>query len=301
MRRILPLLAALALVGTVQAGMARAGTSDAGTPDKDKVADGAYLIRAGGCVACHTAPGGQPLAGGRAMETPFGIFYTPNITPDPETGIGRWSDADFLQALQHGISPKGEHYYPVFPFASYTRAAPADLLAIKAYLMAQPPVVAPNKPHEIGFPFSIRALQAGWKLLFFRPGLFRPRDSAPPEINRGAYLVQALGHCGECHTPRNPAGGSLIGLALAGNSDGPDGEYVPNITPDGETGIGGWSVDDVAELLATGTKPDFDNVQGSMQDVVEDGTAHLTDADRRAIAAYLLTLPPVRHGKARGN
>ncbi|TDP46005.1 c-type cytochrome [Zavarzinia compransoris] len=267
----------------------------------DAVARGAYLVHAAGCIACHTAPGGQPLAGGRAMATPFGTFHTPNITPDPETGIGRWSDADFLQALQHGLSPAGEHYYPVFPFTSYTKAAPADLLAIKAYLFAQAPVVAANKPHEIGFPFSVRLLQAGWKALFFRPGEFRPRAGAAPEVNRGAYLVQALGHCGECHTPRNPAGGLLIGLALAGTSDGPDGEAVPNITPDRETGIGGWSVDDIAELLASGTKPDFDNVQGSMGEVVEEGTAHLTAADRAAIGAYLLSLPPVRHGKPRGN
>lgn len=269
--------------------------------DEGAVARGAYLVRAGGCVACHTAPGGAEFAGGRAMKTPFGTFYPPNITADAETGIGRWSDADFLRALQNGVSPAGEHYFPVFPFTSYTKAAPADLLAIKAYLFSLPPVVAPRKSHDIGFPFSIRALQAGWKLLFFRPGEFRPRAGASPAVNRGAYLVQALGHCGECHTPRNPAGGLLIGLALAGTRDGPDGESVPNITPDRETGLGGWSGAEIAELLASGTKPDFDNVQGSMAEVVDDGTSHLTEADRSAIAAYLLSLPPIRHGKSRGN
>ena len=288
-----PILALAALMLGLGLGPARA--------DDEVVARGAYLVRAGGCVACHTVPRGAAFAGGRAMKTPFGTFYTPNITADLDTGIGRWSDADFLRALQDGISPAGEHYFPVFPFTSYTRAAPADLLAIKAYLFSLPPVVAPRKSHDIGFPFSIRALQAGWKLLFFRPGAFRPRASASPEINRGAYLVQALGHCGECHTPRNPAGGALIGLALAGTSDGPDGERVPNITPDAETGLGGWSRDEIVELLASGTKPDFDNVQGSMAEVVDDGTSHLTAGDRSAIAAYLLSLAPIRHGKSRAN
>lgn len=289
--RLLPAVAVLAL--GLAAGSARA--------DDDAVARGAYLVRAGGCVACHTAPGGAEFAGGRAMKTPFGTFHTPNITADAETGIGRWSDADFLRALQDGVSPAGEHYFPVFPYTSYTKAAPADLLAIKAYLFSLPPVVAPRKSHDIGFPFSIRALQAGWKLLFFRPGEFRPRAGASPAVNRGAYLVQALGHCGECHTPRNPAGGLLIGLALAGTRDGPDGESVPNITPDRETGLGGWSGGEIAELLASGTKPDFDNVQGSMAEVVDEGTSHLTEADRSAIAAYLLSQPPIRHGKSRDN
>ncbi|MCF4166642.1 cytochrome c [Zavarzinia compransoris] len=277
-------------------GNAIAEDADAVAPDM--IARGAYLVRAGGCIACHTAPGGETLAGGRAMETPFGTFHTPNITPDAATGIGAWSDADFLRALQEGVSPTGEHYYPVFPYTSYTKARAEDLLAIKAYLFSLPPVAAPAKPHEIGFPFSIRALQAGWKLLFFRPGEFRPRASMPDAINRGAYLVQALGHCGECHTPRNPAGGALIGLSLAGTRDGPDGEMVPNITPDTETGIGNWSVDEIAELLSSGMKPDFDNIQGSMAEVVDDGTGHLTDEDRTAIAAYLLSQAPVRHGPA---
>lgn len=289
--RLRVLALAAALLGL--AGPARA--------DDEAVARGAYLVRAGGCVACHTVKDGQPFAGGRAMATPFGTFFTPNITADAETGIGRWSDADFLRALKQGLSPAGEHYYPVFPYTSYTRASDADLLAIKAYLFSLPAVAAPRRAHDIAFPFSVRALQAGWKLLFFRPGDFRPRVGASPAYNRGAYLVQALGHCGECHTPRNPAGGTLIGLALAGTPNGPDGEVVPNITPDAQTGIGGWSVAEVAELLASGTTPEFDNVQGSMAEVVEDGTSRLTDGDRDAIATYLLSLPPIRHGKSRGN
>lgn len=288
------IVAAAALAAAFVGGVARAESADA-------VARGAYLVHAGGCIACHTAPGGAQFAGGRAMKTPFGTFYTPNITADVETGIGAWSDADFLRALREGVSPRGEHYYPVFPFTSYTRATAEDLLAIKTYLFSLPPIANPRKDHDIGFPFSIRALQAGWKLLFFRPGEFQPRASVSAQVNRGAYLVQALGHCGECHTPRNPAGGALVGLAFAGTLDGPDGEVVPNITPDPVTGIGAWSVDEIAELLSTGTKPDFDNVQGSMAEVVDDGTGHLSDEDRAAMAAYLASLAPVRHGKPRGN
>ena len=270
--------------------------------DEAAVARGAYLVRAGGCVACHTTPkGGQPFAGGRAMATPFGTFYTPNITPDPDTGIGNWSDADFLRALRDGVSPAGEHYFPVFPYTSYTQMTQADALAIKAYLFSLPPVIAPRKAHAVGFPFSWRMLQTGWKLMFFRDGAFKPRPGRDQMVNRGAYLVRGLGHCGECHTPRSPLGGALIGLALAGTKDGPDGEKVPNITPDRETGIGKWSAAEIAELLKSGTKPDFDNVQGSMAEVVDDGTSHLTDEDRLAIATYLLSLPPVRHGNPVSN
>jgi mono/diheme cytochrome c family protein len=291
-RIILALWAAAVLIATGQPAAA----------DETEVARGAYLVRAGGCMACHTVPkGGQPFAGGRAMATPFGTFYTPNITPDPDTGIGKWSDADFLRALREGVSPAGEHYFPVFPYTSYTRMTRADALAIKAYLFSLTPVVAPHKAHEVAFPFSWRALQAGWKQLFFRPGEFRPRPSRDERVNRGAYLVRALGHCGECHTPRSPLGGALIGLDLAGTRDGPDGEKVPNITPDRDTGVGTWSAEEIAEVLASGTLPDFDNVQGSMAEVVDDGTSHLTDEDRLAIATYLLSLPPVRHGNPVSN
>lgn len=268
----------------------------------DAVSRGAYLVRAAGCVACHTAPdGGQPLAGGHALATPFGTFFTPNITPDRDTGIGKWSDDDFVEAVREGISPEGEHYFPAFPYTSYTLMTRDDALAIKAYLFAQPAVSAPNKPHELAFPFSLRTLQGVWKLAFFRSGEFTPRASQDALYNRGAYLVRALGHCGECHTPRNPMGGLMIGLENAGTAGGPDGGKVPNITPDTETGIGSWSVDDVVELLSSGTMPDFDNVQGSMAEVVEEGTAHLTEEDRLAIATYLLSQPPVRHGEPVGN
>ncbi len=285
-RRTAALAVALAVLAVARPGDGRAD---------GRIAAGAYLAAAAGCAGCHTAKDGAPYAGGRALPTPFGTFYSPNITADPETGIGRWSDGDFLNALWHGRDPDGNYLFPVFPYPSYTRISEADALAIKAYLASLPPVAQANKPHDLSLPFSLRPLQAGWRGLFFRDRRFRPRDGATAEIMRGAYLVTALGHCGECHTPRNALGGTMVGLALAGTTDGPEGEKVPNITPDKETGIGSWTEDELVELLASGTKPDFDNIQGSMAEVVERGTSQLSDADRHAIARYLLSLQPIHH------
>lgn len=280
----------------VRAGLLAVGlTASAAARAPDDAAAGAYLAAAAGCAGCHTAKGGTPFAGGRPLPTPFGTFYAPNITGDPVHGIGGWSDEDFLNALWHGEDPAGCQLFPVFPYTSYTQMSEADALAIKAYLLSQPVVSQAERPHDLVFPFGLRPLQALWKLMFFRDGPFRPRTAASPEINRGAYLVRALGHCSECHTPRNAFGGTMVGLALAGTTDGPEGEKVPNITPDKETGIGSWTEDELVEFLASGTKPDFDNVQGSMAEVVERGTSQLSDADRHAIARYLLTLQPIHH------
>jgi mono/diheme cytochrome c family protein len=254
---------------------------------QDSLARGEYLVRAGGCFSCHSAPGGAPLAGGRALATPFGTFYSPNITPDRETGIGRWSDADFVRALRKGVSPSGANYFPVFPYPSFTGISVEDAAAIKAYLFSLPAVRAPNRPHDVSFPFSWRFLQSGWKLLFFRKGPFHPDPRRDQAMNRGAYLVTALGHCGECHTPRNVFGAMRPSLWLAGTPNGPDDESVPNITPDRQTGIGDWSDRDIVALLATGTTPDQTAVTGAMKEVVADDTKYLTDQDRKAIAAYL--------------
>jgi len=174
--------------------------------EEDAIEHGEYLVRAGGCISCHTATGGQPFAGGRALATPFGTFYSPNITPDPETGIGRWTDAQFLRALREGVRPDGANYFPVFPYPSFTGISDGDALAIKAYLFSRPPVHQENKPHDVGWPFSWRPLQTGWKFLFFAPGPFQPSSEHGAAYNRGAYLVTALSHCGECHTPRNMFG-----------------------------------------------------------------------------------------------
>ncbi|HVB15793.1 MAG TPA: cytochrome c, partial [Stellaceae bacterium] len=257
----------------------------AGAVEPDLVARGAYLANAADCVACHTdaAHGGKPYAGGRALATPFGTFYAPNITPDRETGIGRWSEAQFLRALRDGVRPDGRNLFPVFPYPSFSKITDADAQALYAYLFSRPPVRQPNRPHELSFPVSWRFLQSGWKLLFFAPGPFRPVPGRSPEYNRGAYLVTALAHCGECHTPRNWLGAMETGRFLAGTSAGPDGKAVPNITPDHKTGIGDWSEGDIVTVLATGQTPDFDYVGGAMAEVVK-STARLSEADRRAIA-----------------
>ena len=264
---------------------------------EDQIARGAYLVRAAGCTSCHTdvKNNGPPMAGGRALKTPFGVFYSPNVTPDPETGIGAWSDEEFLRALHEGVGPDGAHYFPVFPFTTYTRMTTADGLAIKAYLLSLPPVRRANRRHEVSPPFGWRFLQSIWKLLFFDEDRFAPDSSRSAEWNRGAYLVTALGHCGECHTPRNMFGALQDGGALAGNNQGPEGQLVANITPDRETGIGRWSEADIVHLLKTGRKPNFDDVQGLMEEVIEDGLKHLNDDDLRAIAVYLKALPPIQN------
>jgi mono/diheme cytochrome c family protein len=262
---------------------------------QDAVTRGEYLVHAGGCLSCHTAPGGTAFAGGRALATPFGTFYSPNITPDLDTGIGRWTDAQFLRALRAGVRPDGANYFPVFPFPSFTNITDADALAIKAYLFSLPPVRQTDRPHDVAFPFSWRFLQFGWKTLFFREGPFRVDPSHDAAYNRGAYLVTALAHCGECHTPRNLFGAVKPAAALSGTPDGPDGQAVPNITPDPATGIGQWQEQDIVTLLATGRTPEESTVKGAMRETVQDGLKFLTDADRQAIAHFLLAQKPIMH------
>ena len=284
-RLLPPLIVLLGAVGSTPAAA-----------QSDQVARGEYLTRAGGCFSCHTVPGGAEMAGGRALATPFGTFYTPNITPDRETGIGNWTDDQFLRALRQGVRPDGANYFPVFPYASFTGITDEDALAIKAYLFSRPPVHQSNRRHDVAFPFSWRFLQTGWKLLFFTQGPFRAAPQQDGTVNRGAYLVTSLAHCGECHTPRNPLGGLRSSRALSGTKDGPDGKPVPNITPDGATGIGKWDRSDIATVLKTGLTPEESKVKGAMREAVEDGLKYLTDSDRDAIAAYLLSRPPIRGG-----
>ncbi len=261
----------------------------------DQVARGEYLFRAGGCLGCHTAPGGAALAGGRALVTPMGTFYGPNITSDPEHGIGRWTDEEFVRALHRGVGRGGEQLYPVFPYPSFTKITDADAKAIKAYIFTLPPSSQPSKPHDVPFPFNIRLLLIGWKWLNFSPGVFKPDEAKTPEWNRGAYLVEALAHCGECHTPRNLMGGIERSRALSGTAKGPDMKPAPNITPDPETGIGKWNQNDLAYFLESGIDPDGDVTGSVMDEVIQNTTSKLTSDDRRAIAAYVLSLPPVVH------
>lgn len=265
------------------------GAADPVTPQ------GEYLFHAAGCASCHTDTEnkGAPLAGGRALHTVFGTFYTTNITPDPDTGIGRWNEADFVRALRDGIGPQDEHYYPAFPYTSYTQLTDADMRALWGYLRGQKPVRQANKPHELAWHLRSRTALTAWKKLFFRPGAHQPQPDKTPAWNRGAYLVNAVTHCGECHTPRHPLGGFKQALHLAGNPDGVDKATVPNITPDRKTGIGKWTENDIVDYLETGATPDGDYAGDSMAEVIDNSTSRLTPDDRRAIATYLKSLPAI--------
>jgi mono/diheme cytochrome c family protein len=278
----------------VLAWAAPAGAQQASDPAA--VERGAYVFNAAGGCSCHTdvENQGQHLAGGRALATPFGTFYAPNITPDPATGIGSWSDVDFVRAMREGEAPDGSPYYPAFPYPAFTGMTDADLLDLKAYLFAQPAVANANREHELDAPFGWRFLMRGWRMLYFTPGPFVPDPVRSEALNRGAYLVEAMGHCGECHTPRGALGGLDHDLWLAGAADGAEGDATPNITPDAETGIGSWSDDAVRSVLSTGMLPDGDFVGGAMAEAVE-GFRHLTPADLDAIVAYLRAVPPVHN------
>lgn len=283
MRRLLAAAFAFATMGTLDA-----------RADQAQIDRGAYIFAAADCGACHTnvKQKGPLLAGGRPLKTPFGTFFSPNITPDPETGIGRWSDADFIRALRDGVSPDDDHYFPVFPYPSFTRMTDQDMLDLKAYIFSLPAVSQANREHEVDFPYGWRFTVWFWKQLNFTSGAFVPDPAQSAEWNRGAYLAEALAHCGECHTPRGSLGGLDTSLAYSGTTDGPEGEKVPNITPDPETGTGTWSAKDLIRVLRSGQLPDGDYV-GSVMGEVVDGTSKLTDADRQAIAVYVLSLPPI--------
>ena len=240
---------------------------------------------------------GQFLAGGRALATPFGTFFTPNITPDPETGIGGWSTGEFVRAVADGISPDGHAYFPAFPYPSYARMTEQDLVDLKAYLDGVAPVA--NRSGTTTSPSrsaSARCSTAG-ACCSSTTAAFAPDPAQPESWNRGAYIVNGPGHCGECHTPRNALGAREHDRFLAGTRDGPDGKPVPNITP-GEDGIGDWSKGDIAFALQTGLLPDGDALGGAMAEVVDDATSHLTADDRNAIAEYLLSLPPLESAPA---
>jgi mono/diheme cytochrome c family protein len=282
-------LAAALVVGSALTSVASA------QGDAAAIQRGEYLFNAGGCLGCHTDTknNGKKLAGGRALGTPFGTFYSPNITADRQTGIGGWSEADFIRALREGVRPDGAYYFPVFPYTSFTGMSDQDIKDLRAYILSLPAVAQANKPHDVGFPFSWRFLQMGWRMLNFTEGPFKPEAAKSADINRGAYLVQALAHCGECHTPRNFMGGLKSSMAYAGTPDGPEGERVPNITPHPDTGIGKWSAADIQDLLNSGMTPEGDFVGGSMGEVVRNTTGKLNEADLKAIVAYIRSVKPI--------
>ncbi len=260
---------------------------------------GALVFYASGCSSCHSAPKASGaallvLSGGREFPSPFGTFYAPNISSDVIAGIGDWSVVDLANALLHGTSPEGQHYYPAFPYTSYTRMAAEDVRALYAYLLSLPASEQPNRDHELSWFLRWRLAARVWKWLFFSAGEFQQHPEQSPLWNRGAYIVKALGHCGDCHTPRTVFGALRADLAYAGNTLGPEDELVPNITPHDGTGIGDWSRDDLKLFLEFGELPDGEYAAGSMDPVIE-GLQHLTPDDRDALIDYLRALPPIEN------
>jgi mono/diheme cytochrome c family protein len=287
------LLAALAAAGVYwwlsAPVVAAAGTAPARAPD---LANGQVMFNAGGCASCHAVPD-QPdrlrLGGGVAIKSPFGTFYAPNISSDPTDGIGKWSEAEFVNAVMHGVSPDGQHYFPAFPYTSYQHARREDVLDLFAYLKTLPAVAGKVRDHDVPFPFNIRRNVGIWKFLFLDDKPFVPDSAKSPQWNRGAYLVDSFGHCAECHSPRNALGGITAAQRFAGGPN-PEGEgWVPNIT---QKGLGEWSAKDIAYFLKTGELPDGDSVGGAMTRVIKN-TSQLPDDDLAAMADYLKSLPPV--------
>jgi mono/diheme cytochrome c family protein len=262
-------------------------------PDKQdfsQIEHGRYLTIVGDCGACHTLPNsGKLLAGGRPIETPFGNLLAPNITPDQETGIGAWSDDEFVNALTKGTGRAGTRLYPAMPYTYMTKATRDDVLAIRAYLNTLPAVRNPVRSNQLSFPFNIRFGLAVWDQMFFTPGTFHPEPNKSGEWNRGAYLVEGLMHCGLCHTPKNFAGGDHTGRRLQGYAL--QGWFAPDITSDRRRGIGGWSIDEIATYLKTGHNR-TQAASGPMAEMVMDSSSKMTDADLRAIAVYLKDQPP---------
>jgi mono/diheme cytochrome c family protein len=254
------------------------------------IARGEYLARAGDCIACHTVPAGKLFGGGRPMDTPFGTLFTPNISSDKETGIGKWRAAEFYEMMHTGKSRTGELLYPAMPFASYTKVTRADSDAIYAYLQSTPPIRQPNRAHELRFPFNQRELLRGWRLLYLRVGEYKPDTTQSVEWNRGAYLVEGLGHCTMCHTAINALGGNSPSKRFEGGLIPVQNWYAPSLTSNKEAGLGDWSIEDISGLLQAGIS-NRGAVYGPMAEVVYDSFQYLSDDDIRAVAVYLKTLP----------
>ena len=254
------------------------------------ITKGEYLARAGDCVACHTVPNGPVFAGGRAMATPFGNLYVPNITPDDDTGIGLWTPDEFYRMMHTGVSRDGTLLYPAMPFASYTQVTRADSDAIFAYLMSVTPVRQTNRAHELRFPFNNRELLIGWRTLYFKQGEFQPDPAQSAEWNRGAYLVRGLGHCAMCHTAVNALGGSSESKAFEGGMIPNQNWYAPSLTSNREAGLGDWKISEISDLLQVGVSH-RGTVYGPMAEVVYNSLQYMTDEDTKAMAVYLKALP----------
>lgn len=299
---IVPVAVALAFIAVVMffsnvpsgAGPVTATTMS----QADLVSRGQYLVTAGNCASCHTVSGGGFMAGGLAFETPFGVMYSTNISPDPETGIGTWTDREFLNSMRYGLRPTGEHLYPAFPYTAFTKVSDEDIAAMYAYLQSIPPVRQTAPENELSFPFNVRSLLPFWKFFYLDTGEFEPDSNESEQWNRGAYLVEALGHCSACHTPRNFLGAEKTALAMSG------GEYLdrvsggnhrpwsaPNLTAT-ERGLELWSHQDVADYLKT-ARNGFIESFGPMNEVIMNSTRHLSESDIRSMAEYLKSLPGV--------
>ncbi len=281
-------IAALALL--IMSASPAPAQNPAGPKDKASiVARGEYLAQAGDCVACHTAPEGKLFAGGRAMATPFGTLYTSNITPDRDTGVGKWTADQFYATMHTGRSPTLGLLYPAMPFGSYTKVTRADSDAIFAFMQSVAPVKQPNRPHDLKFPYNNRALIIGWRTLFFTEGEYKPDTTKSDEWNRGAYLVQGLGHCTMCHTAINALGGSRESAAFQGGLIPMQNWYAPSLTSNKEGGLGDWSIEDISDLLRTGVSK-RGAVYGPMAEVTYNSLQYMTQADTRAMAVYLKSL-----------
>jgi mono/diheme cytochrome c family protein len=257
--------------------------------DPTLVVSGEYLAKAGDCIACHTNPGGALFAGGRPLPTPFGTIYSSNVTPDPATGIGKWTADDFYKTMHEGRFPDGGLLYPVMPFGSYTKVTRADSDAIFAYLRSIPAVNHPDRPHDLQFPYDNRQLILGWRTLYFNQGEYQPDTTKSSEWNRGAYLVAGLGHCAMCHSPINALGGSPQSKAFQGGLIPMQNWYAPSLTSNKEAGLGDWSIEEIVELLRTGVSH-RGAVYGPMAEVTFNSLQYLSDADVRAMAIYLKSL-----------
>ena len=257
-------------------------------PSAEVIAKGKALTEIGDCASCHTADPAKPFAGGKRIDTPFGGIYSPNLTPDPDTGLGRWSDEDFVRALRYGVAPNGSRYYPAFPYPNFTKLIREDILAIRAYLAMLAPIRNTAPPPELRWPLNYRALMRGWNYLFFKPGIFQPDQSKSAEWNRGGYLVEGLAHCGACHTPKNFFGADRRGKAFAGGRVA--GMFAPRLDGAARGGLKSWSVDDIVEYLQSGRNAKS-HAGELMSEVVLNSTSKMSDADVRAIAVYLKALP----------
>jgi mono/diheme cytochrome c family protein len=283
------------IIGLASCLVLTCAATGAGALESALVAEGHYLVHAGDCVSCHTAEGGAPFAGGFPVQTPFGVIYASNITPDRDTGIGQWSADEFYEAMHSGIAPGGRHLYPACPYPWFTKVSRADIAAIRAYLNSLPPIRQPNRAAELRWPLGDRDLMAVWNALFFNRGHYQPRVVKSTSWNRGAYLVEGLGHCSGCHGPKNSLGAVSTTQPFAGGTL--ETWFAPNLAEDARAGLGQWSSSEIAEYLRSGSTA-HTAAAGPMAEVVANSTQYLSDSDLNAIATYLKDVGP--YGEANG-